>query len=158
MSRHLNAPVTINASIDDVEYAKFAIYPQVIMRDGDIDIVGWRCKFGKHPEDLYSVLAQTALGRRLTNRVCVLTFEKPNRPSVPVKFDLDGETWSFNMRAVEREDEMVFFEIEIADEWVDLIDTYVGDIVPEEYHPFAENVARGSVSFGDRDAIYAMMA
>lgn len=161
MPHLLKIPVKIEVTIQGIKYTTFEINPLITGTDAGKEVVGWKAALkGRPTQPLYDILAQSVLTKPVTDRVCVLTFEREDCPEIPVRFEFpeNGESWNLNMRAVEREDEYVFYQIEIDGEWLDLLDTYLGDLIPDEVLPFAENIVFSTMSFGDADAVYEQMS
>lgn len=158
MPHVLNTHAEVEVSVFGVKYSKFKLYPRVRNADGGLDIIGWATKNGRGVKvDLYDAHVSCCLNTPLLNHVCIVTFERENRNQVDVKFEIDGESWEYPMRAVEYDDETVHYEIEIDGEWMDTMSTFVGDIFTEEHFPFAENVVLSSMEFGRTDEVYAQM-
>lgn len=158
MPHHIPVPAKIKITLFGSRYGVFEIFPEA-KRGGDgLEIVGWTVKDKEGLDrQLFDVLAQTVLPRSLMHEVCRLTFERPHQPSVPVEFEVGDESWQLHMRAVEKEHETVHYEVEIDGEWMEMIDTYVGDLIHEDYFIFAENEVRPNVDFGHEDEILAQM-
>jgi len=158
MPHHIPIPASVKVSLYGVSYGAFQIYPEARRGPDGLEIIGWTTKDRDGVDrKLYDILAQSVLSRALMNEVCRQTFERDDNPSVPVMFEVGGETWAMHMRAVEKEWETVHFEIEIDGEWMEMIDTYVGDIIHEDLFIFAENEVRPSVDFGSQEDVYAQM-
>lgn len=158
MPHHIPVPAKVRVSLYGKSYGHFDIFPEA-KRGGDgLEIIGWTAKDQEGSDrQLFDVLAQTVLPKALMNEVCRQTFERPHTPSVPVMFELGGENWFMPMRAIEKEWETVHYEIEINGEWMEMIDTFVGDIIDEDFFIFAENEVRPSVDFGNEDEVFAQM-
>ena len=62
------------------------------------------------------------------------------------------------MRAVEKEEETVEYEISIEGEWLAMIDVFVGDVVDEDFLRYAELEARPSIDFGHNESVFSEMA
>ena len=158
MPHHIPIPAAVNLSLNGVKYGKFDIYPEAKRGPEGLEIVGWTTKDRDGVDrKLYDILAQSVLPRSLMNAVCRYTFENEEHPSVGVIFDVGGEAWILHMRAIEKEWETVHYEVEIDGEWMEMLDTYVGDLIHEDLFIFAENEVRPSVDFGNQDAVYAEM-
>lgn len=159
MAHHIPVPAAIEVSLFGVRQGKIDIYPEATRGGDGLEIVRWTVKDADGVDrQLFDLLAQSVLPRKLMNEVCRQTFENPNNLSVPVMFSVGGEEWAMHMRAVEKEWETVHYEIEIDGEWMDMIDTYVGDLIHEDYFVFAENEVRPNVDFGSASEVYEQMA
>ncbi len=159
MPHHIPVPATISISINNRVFGHFDIYPEAKHGPDGLEIVGWTAKDGNdYDRGLFDILAQTVIPRNVMREVCRLTFENENMPSLPVIFTIGDQHWEMHMRAVEKEYETVHYEIENDGEWMEMIETYVGDIVKEDYFVFAEREVAGSISFGNQDTMYSQMA
>ena len=159
MPHHIPVPATIKIVMNNTRYNGFNIYPEVRRGQDGLEIIGWTTKDRDDVDrKLYDILAQSVLPRSLMNEVCRITFENESIPSVPVTFTIGEESWVMHMRAVEKEYETVHYEIEIDGEWMEMLDTYVGDLIHEDLFIFAENEVRPSVDFGSQEDVYSQMA
>lgn len=159
MAHHIPIPANINLSLRNVKYGKFQIFPEARRGPDGLEIVGWTTKDSDGVDrQLFDILAQSVLPRSLMSAVCRLTFESPDNPSVEVLFEMGGEQWALHMRAVEKEWETVHYEVEIDGEWMEMIETYVGDLIHEDLFIFAENEVRPSADFGSEGAVYEEMS
>jgi len=158
MPHHIPIPASVKLALNGVNYGKFDIYPEAKRGPDGLEIVGWTTKDRDGVDrKLYDILAQSVLPRSLMNAVCRYTFESDDHPSVEVVFEVGGESWVLHMRAIEKEWEVVHYEIEIDGEWMEMIDTYVGDLIHEDLFVFAENEVRPSADFGNESAVYEEM-
>lgn len=159
MPHHIPIPAAVSISLRGVGYGKFEIYPEAKRGPDGLEIVGWTTKDADGVDrKLYDILAQSVLPRSLMNAVCRLTFENDENASVEVVFQVGGEAWVLHMRAIEKEWETVHYEVEIDGEWMEMIETYVGDLIHEDLFVFAENEVRPSVDFGNQGAVYEEMS
>lgn len=158
MPHHIPTPALIKVEAAGNKFGAIEVYPQAIRGGDGLEIVGWTVKDAEQTDrGLYDVLALTVLKKKLMHKVCEKTFENIEQDSIFVRFSVGGESWEYQMRAIEREHETVHYEIEIEGEWMDMIDVYVGDIFNEEFHVFAEGEVRPTVDFGNDDAILEKM-
>lgn len=132
----------------------FRIVPYATTRGGTLDIDGWRLL----EEDgetcaLDDRMLFGVMPRKLLCIVCQQTFET-DRPSMPVVLTIDDETWRYEMRARELEYEQVHYEIEIAGQWMRMIDTYVGDLLDDEHFAFAAREVTPNIDFGHAETVY----
>ena len=159
MSHHIPIPAPVSIAMNGLNYGSFDIYPEARRGPDGLEIIGWTTKDRDGVDrKLYDILAQSVLPRSLMNEVCRQTFERDDNPSVSVIFEVGGESWSLHMRAIEKEWETVHFEVEIDGEWMEMIETYVGDLINEDFFIFAENEVRPSVDFGSQHAVYEEMS
>lgn len=158
MAYHIPVPAFVRMTLYGVNFGAFKIYPEAKRGADGLEIIGWTVKDKDDVDrNLFDLLAQSVLPRALTNKVCELTFDNEDKPFVPVMFHLGDESWMFPMRAVEKEWETVHYEIEIEGEWMELIETYVGDLIPEDMLIFAEGEVRPNVDFGSDQEVFNQM-
>lgn len=159
MVKHVEYPAKIAVRTHNKFYNYIEIYPQVVRGGYGLEITGWSIKDEEEiMRGLYDVLLFTVLKRTMLHKICALTFENDKCKSIPVEFAIADEVYEFHMRAIEKEHEMVHYEIEINNEWMDLIDTYVGDVIDEEIFSYAENEVQKSIGFGADEEVYEKMA
>lgn len=158
MPQVLDTAAVVEVSVFGVVYSKFNLYPKVRRTDdGVLDIIGWAVKNSTGRKvDLYDTLIAATLKRSIFDQVCIFTFEREDVEAIDVKFDIEGDSWTLPMRAVER-DETVYYEIEIEGEWMDTLSTYVGDVFSPECFPFAENAVMNTTQFGSAEEVYEQM-
>jgi hypothetical protein len=166
MSKLVPVPVQVKMELEGRVCGKFNIFPEAIQSHSGLEIKSWKVEHEGSTNDLYDVLLISLLPRSLTFEVCKRTFEEledpgnPDSPSATVNFTItiDDESWSWRMRAVEQENETVHYQIDIEGEWMDMINTFVGDIIGEEQFPFAERAVLPQIDFGNRDTVLEQMS
>lgn len=157
MPQILDTAAVVEVSIFGVVYSKFNLYPKVRKTDDGLDIIGWAVKNSRGRKvDLYDTLLASTLHRSIYDQVCIFTFEREDIEAIEVKFDIEGDSWTYPMRAIEH-DETVYYEIEIEGEWMDTLSTYIGDVFPPECFPYAENAVMSTTQFGNSEEVYAQM-
>lgn len=166
MSKLVPVPVEVAYDLQGRPFGKFQIFPEAIQSHSGLEVEGWKVGREERVYDLYDVLLISLLPRGLTFEVCKRTFEEledptdPDSPAATVEFGLtiDEERWTWRMRAVELENETVHYQIDLEGEWMDMINTYVGDVIGEEQFPFAERAVLPQIDFGNRDTVLEQMS
>ena len=159
MPQHVPVPAQISILLEKRKIGSFPIYPLVTITGDGLEIIGWTARDrNDNDRGLYDILALSVLPRALLNDICRMTFENEKTPAVMVGFQIGDELWEMPMRAVEKEHESVHYEIEIDGERMEMLETYLGDIIHDDMALFAENEVSGSIDFGNMEAVYQQMA
>lgn len=159
MPHHIPIPVEVAVKLADIPRGKFHVYPEAMYTSDGLEITGWTIMDEEEDQrGRYDMLLTSVMSRKVLHEVCRITFESEICPAVNLQLIIGDEKRYFPMRAVEKEEETVEYEISIEGEWLAMIDVFVGDVLDEDFLRFAELEARPSIDFGHDESVYSEMA
>lgn len=159
MPHHIPIPVEISVRLAGIPRGKFHVYPEATYTSDGLEITGWTVMDAEEDQrGRYDILLTSVIQRKVLHEVCRLTFESEVCPAVNLQLSIGEEHRHYPMRAVEKEEETVEYEISIEGEWLAMIDVFVGDVVDEDFLRYAELEARPSIDFGHNESVFSEMA
>jgi len=156
----LGVPGGIDGRGEPRFFGKFAIVPYATARNGELEVARWMVLDADgYSEELNERMLFSVMPLKLLDHVLSTTFENEERDTVDMIVEIDGERWSFPMRARELEDRLdeVHYEIQIYDEWFLLLETFLDDILSDEQFAFAEREVLPCIDFGHAETVMSEM-
>lgn len=163
MAELIPIEVEITFSAEDKNWGGFDLTPFASTRSGELVITDWLVSFRESYRPTENVPMASVIPQALLHRVCETTYDCSENGGehdrlYPVIMHIDGEEWTFNMRAIEREFEEIHYEIEVDGQWYSTADTYVSEFLTAEQLAIADREVMPQIEFGASEEVFAAMA